>query len=250
MAPRRLAFAALIAALAIAAPAHADEQAARAAMERGVVALSQGNAQAALALFEQAITEVPEAPVPYRFAGEALERLARWDEAVARYRTYLTIRPDSRDAEEVRARIQRIARAHLEGALAVRCRPDGAAVQLDGASIGVTPVERGGVPRGNHVVDVRADLHLPRRLEVTVTPGATTVVDCDLSRLPEAPVPARPPSAIVHGPTPTKPPAQKPWYRRPWVWIAAGAVVVAGGALTYVALPDLPDTTGGEVHFP
>ena len=249
--PARLAFAAVVAVLAIAAPVRADELLARAAMDRGVAALAQGNPQLALDEFEHAIAQVPEAPVPYRFAGEALERLGRWDEAVARYRTYLNIRPDSRDGDDVRARIARITSRHLQGVLVVRCAPTGAQVDLDGTGIGATPVERAGVARGAHVVEVRAAGHLARRLDVTVTSGTTTVVDCELTKLPPPSPP--PPGGPVVKRRPeqqvTAPPA--PWYRRPWVWITAGAVVVAGGAaVTYLALPDRPDTAGGDIHFP
>src|SRR5262245_6322179 len=176
---------AIVALAALAAPAHAStEDDARDAMARGVAGLGTGDPAGPLTETTRPITPVPEAPVPYRYAGEALEQLGRWDEAVARYEHYLAIRADARDADDVRARIARIRTAHLEGGVAIRCVPDGAQVQLDGTDVGVTPLAGLRVARGAHTVEVRATDHVPKRLSITVTPGTELVVPCTLDRLP------------------------------------------------------------------
>src|SRR5262245_779583 len=106
---------AIVALAALAAPAHAStEDDARDAMARGVAALGTGDPARALTEFTLAIQLVPDAPVPHRYAGEALEQLGRWGEAVARYEAYLRIRPDARDADDVRTRLARIRTDHLE----------------------------------------------------------------------------------------------------------------------------------------
>jgi tetratricopeptide (TPR) repeat protein len=231
----------VVVALAIAAPARADEAVARDAMARGVAAMGARDPATALAEFQRAIAEAPDAPVPHRFAGEAHEALARWAEAVASYRTYLRLRPDSRDAAEVHARIERIVAAHLTGALTVRCEPAGAAVSVDGTPAGTTPVDAAPLPAGAHTVRISAPGYLPHEVTITVAPAAIADVECSLALAPAA---SRPPPVVVARRRGT------PWYRRPWVWAVAGAVVIAGGATAYLAMPDRPDTAGGDIPFP
>jgi tetratricopeptide (TPR) repeat protein len=236
---------AVVVALAIAAPARADEAVARDAMARGVTAMAARDPATALAEFQRAIAEAPDAPVPHRFAGEAHEALAQWPEAVASYRTYLRLRPDSRDAADVRARIDRIVAAHLTGALTVRCDPAGAAVSVDGAPVGTTPVDAAPLPAGPHTVRVSAPGYLAREVVVTVAPAATADVECNLA-LAAAPTPPAPPAP----PAVAERRRARPWYRHPWVWAVAGAVVIAGGTTAYLARPDRPDTAGGDIPFP
>ena len=101
--------------VALTAPSVADEGQAQKAMVRGMDALARGDATAALAEFQQAQTLAPGAPVPHRYAGKALEALGRWAEAITSYQTYLRIRPTSKDATEIRTRIDDIRNKHLEG---------------------------------------------------------------------------------------------------------------------------------------
>jgi hypothetical protein len=245
-------------ALAVVRPALADEAGARDAMNRGNAAMVAGDADAALAEFRRAIAELPTAPLPYRYAGEALERLGRWPEAVASYQEYLRIRPDSKDAEDVRGRIERITAAHLTGVLTVHCEPDGAAIAIDGNAAGTVPLDERRIPAGNHVLELTAPGRLPRKLSVTVSPGATTLVDCVLDRIhPEPAAPTTPTVTetvtppMVRRDQPAPAPRKKAWFKRPWVWAVAGAAVVAGGATIYVvASSGLPDTAGGDIHFP
>jgi len=239
---------AIVALAAIAAPARAgNEEDARSAMVRGVAALAANQPEAALDEFERAIQLVPEAPVPYRYAGEALERLERWPDAVARYRRYLEIWPAASDAGDVRARIARIEAAHLQGVVAVRCLT-GATVEIDGVSIGVTPLEPVQLPSGEHRVQISAAGYVPWRSTVTVNAGAEVAVTCKLAALP----PTGPPLRVVEKTTPARRRPSRPWYRRPWVWaVAAGsAVAIAGGAVGYVVMTDLPDTEGGDISYP
>jgi hypothetical protein len=243
--------------------AWADEGEARDAMQRGVAALARGAAADALIEFRRAEALVPEAPVPYRYAGEALEQLGRFEEAVASYSTYLAIRPDSKDAAEIRGRIERINSEKLLGQIAVRCSPDGAEVIVDGelTAAGVTPLEGLRLGKGNHTLTVRAPGHVDKQLPIAITAGATTVVQCELSPIPPPriePPPERPPRSPITRPSarplPLPPePARSPpaWYRKRWViWTAAGAAAVAGGAALYFAWPQLPDTEGGDIDFP
>jgi tetratricopeptide (TPR) repeat protein len=239
---------AIVVLAALAAPARADdEEDARSAMGRGVTALAAHQYQAALDEFERATQLVPAAPGPYRYAGEALERLERWADAVARYRRYLEVWPAASDAADVRGRIARIEAAHLRGVVAITCQA-GAAVTIDGASIGTTPLEPVPLTAGEHDVQVSAGGYLPWRTTVSVSAGAEVVVTCNLAALP----PAAPPPPVVERKKPARRQPSRPWYRRPWVWaVAAGsAAVIAGGTVGYFAMTDLPDTDGGDFPYP
>ena len=234
---------AIVALVALAAPARADdEEDARGAMERGVEALAASQYQVALDEFERAIQLIPSAPVPYRYAGEVLERLERWADAVARYRRYLEVWPAATDAVDVRDRIARIEATHLRGVVAIKCLT-GATVQIDGVAIGVTPLEPVQLATGEHRVQISAGGYLPWRSTVTVIGGAEVPVTCKLAKLP----PPAPPQ-VVEKTKPARRPTSRPWYRRPWVWaVAAGsAAAIAGGAVGYIVWTDLPDTDGGD----
>jgi hypothetical protein len=228
----------------------ADEAAARDAMARGTAALNAGNAEAALIEFRAAIAELPTAPVPYRYAGEALERLGRWAEAVASYQEYLRLRPE---ADDIRGRIERITQVHLTGRLTVRCDPPDATVAIDGTAAGQAPILERRLAIGDHTLDVAAPGRVARRLAVTVAPGASTLVECVLDRDPVPPSTAAPVLDLSAAPAVTRPaPRRQPWYRKKWVWAIAGAVVI-GGTTAAILVPgadDPPDTAGGDIHFP
>jgi len=241
---------AIAAVIALAGPAAAGNQEdAVAAMNRGVEALKANDVAGALEEFQRAIALVPEAPVPYRYAGDALERLGRWEEAIASYQSYLEKRPDSRDASEIRARIRRLEAEQLQGEIEVDCRPVGATVAIDDRVVGVTPLAAVRMPRGDHIVLVAATGYLPKRLTARVQAGETWSADCDLDRLP----PPTPRPRVDRAPPSAKrrpPPVVRPWYLRRWVWAIAGTVVVAGGGTAaYLAWPRLPETRGGTVEF-
>ena len=237
---------AIIAVAAIAAPARAgNEEDARSAMERGVAALDAHQDQEALDEFERAIELVPEAPMPYKFAGEALERLERWADAIARYQKYLDVWPAAADAGDVKDRIARIEATH-RGRVAIECRP-GATVEIDGVARGVTPLDPVPVDVGEHRVQLRAAGHLPWSRTATVDPGAEVTVPCKLVPQP----PPAPPRPVVDKPRPARPRPSPPWYRRRWVWaVAAGSAAVIAGGVGYVVLTDLPDTEGGDISYP
>jgi tetratricopeptide (TPR) repeat protein len=218
------------------------------AMKRGVAAQQRGDQEAALAEFREAIRLVPEAPVPYRYSGEALEALGRHAEAVTSYETYIRLRPDSQDSQLVRTRIENL-RQKLEGAVDVVCSPKGAEVLVDGAptAAGLSPLRGLRLPVGKHTLLVRAAGYAPRTIDVQVVPGPTPVlVPCQLARFqPSEPRDRQP---IVVNP-PGRDQESPRWYRRWWVW--AGAAVVAGGAAAYLfTRSDLPETDGGTLRFP
>jgi hypothetical protein len=257
----------LVAALAGSAIAAGDrdpEALAVDAMEHGLKLRAVGDPEAALAEFRRAITLVPQANRPHKFAAETLEDLQRYSEAIASYEEYLRLKPNVRDAEATRARIEDIRSRHLEGTLEVECAPVGAKVFLDGKDepVGVTPLRNARVVAGEHQVAIRAAGFLDEKRTVRVSPGAQTLLGCELKPEHPEPPPAPPPTVVTPPPSPprvespplvvVKPPPPTPIYRRWWLWSAVGVVVAAvavGLGLAY-GLPSLPQTSGGVFTFP
>lgn len=245
------------------APPEADVKVeAQRAMELGVAASARGDHEAALAQYLRAQALVPEANLPYRFAGEAYEKLARYDEAVASYTSYLRARATVRDADTIRARIVEIRTRHLEGVLDVVANPAGSAVFLDGsaASLGDTPLRDVAVRAGEHTVRVRYLGYREAQLTTRVVAGAKVVLQCELERLPPldtslslATATTTPPLAPSTGvESNDRAPSTKPWFATWWVWTGAGAVVAAGvvTAIVLAAPHDPPATQGGVHRFP
>src|SRR5690349_10421738 len=238
-------------------------EAAQRAMEKGVAAAERGDHEAALLEFRRAQELVPDANVPHRFEARSLEALGRWAEAVAAYSRYLEIKPDVSDAAEVRAKIDAIRSAHLEGLLDVVCLPDGAQVFIDGATTpaGVTPLRALRLPIGEHEVRVEAAGRHPLRAPAVIRGGASSVVAGELAPeavrlstgevVPTTPDPARGPLDLTASRPTHEEDEPAPWYRRWYVWAGAAAVTVGVGVGAWVILSDgLPDTQGGTKSFP
>jgi tetratricopeptide (TPR) repeat protein len=230
---RRLASAALLALLAAPASVRAAPEAPRAvdvsradaqrAMERGVMDLSLGRWEAALALFREAQRLAPDANLPYRFEGEALERLGRWEEAIVAYQKYLKVKPEVSDAGAIKERIASIRAQRLEGRLDLRCEVN-AEVFLDERSepTGTLPLDPVTLGAGSHRLVLRADGYKEQRAEVQIEPGRTAVMRCKLDRMSA--------DVTVPAPAPAAPPSRAP------VWIAwsATGVLAAGAVVTGV----------------
>ncbi len=264
----RLGVAGALLAVALAAPgARADDAApakptpkaieeAEHAMERGVAAMDHGDPEAALAEYRRAESLLPDANLPYRFAGEALEALKRWPEAIASYDTYLRIKADVKDAQAIRDRIADIRARHVEGTLDVDCTPAGASVTIDDAAspIGATPVHDVHLIAGEHAVRVAAPDRREAVLRAVVTAGVRTSLQCDLSPAVVPPPPAPEPAPRLAPLQPiAEPPAAdtKPVYARWWFWTGAAAVVAGGVVATLVVVNQskLPPSDGGTHAF-
>jgi hypothetical protein len=71
----------------------------------------------------------------------------------------------------------------LAGSLSVTCRPSGAKAELDGLTVGATPVVKGGVPPGLHALRVHKGGFKTLRTTVEITAGESTVVSEELPPL-------------------------------------------------------------------
>lgn len=113
-----------------------------------------------------------------------------------------------------------LVRADLSGILLVRSPQAGAAVSIDGRSVGQVPVE---VPllAGTHEVLVTKDGFTPSKSRVVVVTGQRREVSIDLARTPGL-------------------------LTRWWFWAGVGAVV-AGGVASYVMLTTEKDPPTGSI---
>jgi tetratricopeptide (TPR) repeat protein len=162
--------------------------------------------------------------------GRAHERLGEDALAIEHYRLYLRDRVDAPDASEVRARIAEIeARIAAStpavqsgprlGNLAIDVPAKDALVLLDGARLGMSPIDRVmQVEPGRHRIEASRPGYIPFRADVEVQPGALSAAYVELRPL------------TVLEPEPA---------RRVWTWIAAGAsagALLASGTLGLFAL--------------
>ena len=122
---------------------------------------------------------------------ESLATGGRRQEARAAYREVLMLSPGYEpDPGQVPSKFRSLfdvvrqkAAQELDGSLSVTCRPSGADVQLNGLTIGTTPVVKGGVPAGLHALKVCKKGFRILRTTVEVTAGESTVVSEKLAPL-------------------------------------------------------------------
>jgi tetratricopeptide (TPR) repeat protein len=217
-------------ALALSAPvAHAQTDAqraeAQAAMERGIGAATAGDPAAALTEYARAAELVPDANLPHRYAGEALESLARFSEAVESYELYLKKNPHVKDAAMIEARIRRLRAKHLDAEISITCRPMPGDLYLDDGAekIGRTPIAALAVRAGDHRFRIRRPGYEDATYELRLAAGSSVAIPCELK-----------PERIEH---PDARPAREPMTsgdpRKTWGFIAvgAGATLLAGSLI-------------------
>jgi hypothetical protein len=121
----------------------------------------------------------------------------------------------------------------IHGAIAVLADRPGATVELDGRTVGVTPLP-GPIARlalGAHRLRVRAPGHAAFTEEVAVRFQKTSRVVVRLA--PEASGP------FADGRGAPPPPRDRPWYRSPWALVGMGVAAIAiGGAIGYAVAHD------------
>ena len=131
--------------------------------------------------------------------------------------------------------------------VAVDGKPAGAAVWIDGRFAGSLPY-RAGLAPGDHTLEVRAEGHAAKQLDLRVPlePTATTRVDVALPAQSEAALAAtaaaataaerEQPTAVPADPTiDTSPPDEAPrTTQSPWNFVLGGALAAAGGLLIVV----------------
>jgi tetratricopeptide (TPR) repeat protein len=211
------------------------------AMQRGVAASNAGDYESALAAYREAAQLVPNANIPHKLEGEALEHLARWAEAIAAYRAYIAIKPDAKAVDDIQSRVARLEQQYF-GTLDV-CKDPGTFIEIDGKSAGMAPLPPivHEAPATLHVV-LSAPGRIKRAQDIQLEPGKHATLDCSLEPSVEVHVASGPVVPVVH---------PKPWYRR-WTFLGPAIGVAAGlvGVGVYLAVTACrtPMPTGGGCH--
>lgn len=246
---RKRAGLALIAALSTAAgAARAQTPEVEAMMRHGLAMRRNGRDRDAFAAFEAA-WNLSHSPRARAQMGLAAQALGRWADADQFLREALAAAGDPWVVER-RAVLDRSLSeidAHL-GLLELRCNVDGAAVRIDGAARGTTPLaEPLRLPSGTVTIQLSAPGHLEVTRQATLAVGQTTREQVDLVARPRPTDPITPPPAeagpppVVRSvdPPPRRPPPEDPpspgAARRALAWTTAG-VALAGVVMGAVAL--------------
>lgn len=227
---RHLAAGAALAALVLAAggarAGEAEEEAARAAMRRGVAEFGRGEADKALAEYEAAIRLAPTANAPHLYAAEALLALGRFKEAVAHLEQYIAKKPDVSDAGDVRERIARIKAEHYPGRVRVTSNVEDAELFVDGEARGSARALE--LPPGKHRIELRAPHREAASQEIVVVGDRDASIFVTLAEeRPSAPPAAVGSPAAVALPERDARVAPSPWPTVGWVTTGVGAATLA-----------------------
>jgi tetratricopeptide (TPR) repeat protein len=196
-----------------------DEDDARAAMRRGVAAFGRGDANAALAEYEQAKKLAPNANAPYRYAAEALGALGRWPEAVTNLETYIAKNPSVSDAGEVRERIAKIKAEHYPARVRITANEADAVLKIDGETKGpvaAAPIE---LPPGKHRIEVTAPNKVAPAQDVVLVGDQDSSIAFALADEPPVKPTFEPPPIVV-------PPPPGPWKTIGWIGVGVGAATI------------------------
>lgn len=214
--------------------AHAQEDDARTLFQRGQVAYSQGDYDAAIEQWTHAYTMDPRPLLQWNLA-QAYERLGRLDEAAASLNLYLEhADPTDEHQADARARLGAI-RTRIESTgIVLNGGPEGAVVTLDGNDAGRLPrPDAIHVSAGSHRIVIRAAGYADFTSTVVVPAGSQTAVPVEMTAS----------SAVAGGgggEIPIVPVI---------VWSAAGATLIVAAILGGVALSQAgsaPSSTGPE----
>lgn len=213
--------------------AMAQEEDAHTLFQRGQVAYTQGDYDAAIEQWSRAWALDPRPLLQWNLA-QAYERLGRLDEAAHALDTYLEhADPTDEHQADARARLGAI-RTRIESTgIVLNGGPEGAVVTLDGADAGRLPrPDAIHVSPGPHRIVVRAPGYADFTSSVVVPAGTQTAVPVDMTAVAS--------SGGGGGDIPIVPVI---------VWSAAGATLVVGAILGGVALSQAgsaPASTGPE----
>lgn len=240
-----------------AAPADA-RKAARDELRGGASHLREGRYDDALQSFRRAYDLVPSPKIHFNF-GLAYAGLARWSEALRAFERFLAEAQDATAEQRAQAREQIAGLQSKVAYVQLEVQPEGAAVLLDGRNVGSAPLNAPLVvdPGPHQVVIELGDASRARALDLKPAEHATVALTLATpAARNEAPrlvptataVPATVPSPPAAGTLsePVATPADKPFFMRPWVWVAAGVLVAGTVTVLLVTRHDVYPTTAAK----
>ncbi len=220
--------------LLVASTALAQDDA-RTLFQRGQVAYTQGDYDAAIQSWTQAYSMDPRPLLQWNLA-QAYERLGRLDEAAAALDLYLQhADPSDEHQADARARLGSI-RTRIESTgIILQGGPEGAAISLDGNDAGRLPrPDAIHVGAGTHRIVVRAPGYADFTSTVVVPAGQQTTIPVEMSAN----------AAVASG-------GSEPPIVPIIVWSIAGVTLVTGAVLGGVALAtagSAPSSTSAEAN--
>ena len=142
---------------------------AREAYGRGEAAFTAGDFEAALLAFEEAYRIIPN-PVVLRSIAHAERRMGRLEDAIAHLRAYLEAAPQNDPMrEDVAAEITAL--SQVPATLALRSKPMGATVRVDGRQEQATTPGELELPAGDYTLIATLEGQQEARVPVTLAPG-------------------------------------------------------------------------------
>ena len=219
------------------------------AIDEGVKEFDLGNFQEAREQFRRAHEIAPSART-LRGLGMVEFELRNYGESAAYLEQSLisTVKPlDDRLRVEVEGLLER-SRGYL-GELHVSMKPAAATVLVDGAEVALGPEETLTLQVGDHVLEFRAQGHLPARRKVQIKGGHKETVQVTLSPLLNETGPLAM-SNLAQSDKQDRP-LRKQW----WLWTLVGSVVAGGVATAAVLLTrdpgskEVPLVTPSGVSF-
>jgi hypothetical protein len=205
----------------------------RAAIERGLEEYQLGNFQEARDQFARAHALHPNART-LRGLGFTAFELRNYVEAESSLEAALASREKPLEGELRDETEQMLARARsYVGSITLVLTPASAVVSVDGIR-SANDARTLRLDVGDHMLEFRAEGFLAERRRLRVQGGQTQTLAITLSRVSVADADSRAPDG--------QPAAQKPLYKRWWLWTAVGVVVAGAAAGVAIALTTKHDT--------
>jgi len=220
-------------------PTSATKKQARAAYTRAQELYQAGKYEEAESYFNKAFEAVPN-PVVLLSIAETQKKLDRAPEAVATLETYLELRPDAPNREEIEQKIKDL-RA-LPAKIDVASDPPGAEILVDGAGVGkVTPALLE-VSAGDHTISLSLPGKSPARQVVSVQFGTRHELQLALQSEPTEPIPTKSEDFMTPPESTPEAVTDNGTNLTPWIVTGVGVVAIGTGAvLGVMALGDKSD---------
>jgi hypothetical protein len=181
----------LCAGLLLAGQSFADDiEKAKKEMAAGGKDFVGGNCKSALIHFNAASNYAPEAAGPHRELGKTLECLEKYDEAKREYETYLQMKPDAPDADEIKGYIvgveKRIAEITPDSAVNSPTVTNGkltfevdkgAKISVDGKSLGKDQLKGYSLAPGKYTIRIEKKGFEPIIKDVDIEEGKTVAIN-------------------------------------------------------------------------
>lgn len=238
---RRLAAAAILAALCCPAVAEAGGADVESTFREGQARFDEHRYAEALVLFQQVYKEFKAPAILFNIA-QCHRNLGNWAQAAAQFRRYLRESPKASNAEAVEDTVRQLDRLiEAVGELRQRRYREALAIYDEVGSKADLPVLERDIGRAHERLGEYREAQKAYRRYLEALPAAPDAaeIQADIERLERELSPVGPPP----------PGGEKPLYKKWWFWGGVAAVVVLGGATAVALSGGTPDSTLGNIGF-